>query len=44
MSSSMDELQAFYDASLPRVPEAIAFCDKFPLDELPDDAAQPAAA
>jgi hypothetical protein len=38
MSSSMDEMQAFYDASLPRVEEAIAYCDKFPLDDMPDDA------
>ena len=38
MASSMDEMQAFYDAILPRVPEAIAHCDKFPLDEMPDDA------
>ena len=37
MASSMDEMQAFYDAILPRVPEAIAFCDKFPLDDLPED-------
>ena len=38
MSSSMDELQDFYDAILPRVPEAIALCDTFPLDDMPDDA------
>ena len=38
MSSSMDELQTFYDAIFPRVSEAIAFCDKFPLDDMPDDA------
>jgi hypothetical protein len=38
MSSSMDQLQEFYDAILPRVPEALAYCDKFPLDDLPDDA------
>ena len=38
LASSMDELQAFYDAIFPRVEEAIAFCDKFPLDGLPDDA------
>jgi hypothetical protein len=38
LSSSMDEMQAFYDAAFPRVPDAIAFCDKFPLDGLPDDA------
>jgi hypothetical protein len=40
MSSSMDELQEYYDAILPRVEEAIAYCDKFPLDDMPDDAAR----
>ena len=34
----MDELQDFYDAIFPRVREAIAFCDKFPLDDMPADA------
>ncbi len=38
MASSMDELHAFYDAIFPRVEEAIAYCDKFPLDGMPDDA------
>ena len=38
MASSIDELQTFYDAALPRVPEAIAYCDTFPLDDLPADA------
>ena len=38
MSSSMEEMQAFYDAILPRVPEALAYCDRFPLEDLPDDA------
>jgi len=38
LASSMDEIQAFYDAFYPRAEEAIAYCDKFPLDELPDDA------
>ena len=38
MSSSMDEMQAFYDACFPRAEAAIAYCDQFPLDELPDDA------
>ncbi len=37
-ASSMSDLQALYDAVLPRAPEAIAFCDKFPLDEMPEDA------
>jgi hypothetical protein len=38
MSSSMEELQTFYDAIFPRVEEAIAYCDKFALDDMPDDA------
>ena len=38
MSTSMDEIQAFYDAFFPRAEEAIAYCDQFPLDELPEDA------
>jgi hypothetical protein len=37
MASSMAELQAFYDAAFPRVQEMIAFCEKFPLDDMPDD-------
>jgi hypothetical protein len=38
LSSTMDEIQAFYDAVFPRAPAAIAYLDGFPLDELPDDA------
>jgi hypothetical protein len=38
MASSMEEMQEFYDALYPRVEEAIDYCDKFPLDDLPDDA------
>jgi hypothetical protein len=38
MASSMEEMQAFYDAFFPRVNEAVDYCDKFPLDDLPDDA------
>jgi hypothetical protein len=38
MASTMAELQAFYEAALPRVAEATAYCDKFPLNDLPDDA------
>jgi hypothetical protein len=37
LSSTMVEMQAFYDAITPRAEEAIAFCDKFSLDELPED-------
>jgi hypothetical protein len=38
MASSMEEMQAFYDAFFPRIEEAIAYCDGFPLDEMPEDA------
>ena len=38
LASSMDEMQAFYDACFPRAEAAIAYLDQFPLDELPDDA------
>ena len=38
MASTMDEMQAFYDAFFPRVNEAVDYCDKFPLDDLPEDA------
>ena len=34
MSSSMEEMQAFYDAIFPRVTEVIAYCDTFPLDNM----------
>ncbi|WP_405137910.1 hypothetical protein [Nocardia sp. NBC_01388] len=38
ISSSMPELITFYDAFFPRLEEAISYCDKFPLDDLPEDA------
>ncbi|HVT20676.1 MAG TPA: hypothetical protein VHE57_04750 [Mycobacteriales bacterium] len=38
LASTMAELRAFYDACYPRVEEAITYCDKFDLDELPADA------
>ncbi|WP_427918709.1 hypothetical protein [Streptomyces sp. cg40] len=38
MASTMSDLQPFYDAGFPRIGEALAHCDKFPLHELPDDA------
>ncbi|WP_024805812.1 hypothetical protein [Nocardia sp. BMG51109] len=38
LASSMPELVTFHDAFLPRLDEAIAYCDKFPLDDLPEDA------
>ena len=33
----MDEMQAFYDAITARYEDAMAYCDKFPLDDMPDD-------
>jgi hypothetical protein len=35
---SMEELQSFYDAVFPRAEEAIAYCDLFPLADMPADA------
>jgi hypothetical protein len=37
LASSMPEMQAFYDAITPRSEAAIAYCDRFPLDGLPDE-------
>jgi hypothetical protein len=34
----MDEMQAFYDAITARYEEAMAYCDKFALDDMPEDA------
>ncbi len=33
----MAEMQDFYDAITPRAEEAISYCDKFSLDDMPDD-------
>jgi hypothetical protein len=38
LASSMEEMQAFYDAFFPRAEEAISYCDRFPLDQMPGDA------
>ena len=38
LGSTMDELQAFYDAAFPRLEAATAHLDALPLDALPDDA------
>ena len=38
MTSSMEDMQAFYDAFFPRAEEAIAYCHRFPLDDMPADA------
>src|SRR4030095_6786637 len=38
LGSTMAEMQAFYDALSPRAEEPIAYLDKFPIHDLPDDA------
>jgi hypothetical protein len=38
VASTMDELQAFYDAAFPRMEDALAYLDAYALDALPDDA------
>ncbi|MFC5753116.1 hypothetical protein [Actinomadura rugatobispora] len=38
MASTMPQMQEFYDAGFPRIQDALAYCDKFPLDDLTDDA------
>jgi hypothetical protein len=37
LASSMTDMQAFYDAITSRAEDALAYCDKFSLDDLPDD-------
>lgn len=34
LASSMDELQAFYDAAFPRLDDACAYLDRFGVDDL----------
>lgn len=38
LDSSMEELQAFYDAVMPRGQEMLDFLDQFELDDLPETA------
>ena len=38
LSSSMEEIQAFYDALFPQLEAAVAYLDQFPLAELPAQA------
>jgi len=38
LSSTMDELQAFYDAAFPRMEDAISYLEQFSMDALPEDA------
>jgi hypothetical protein len=38
LASRMDEMQALYDAALPRLRDVMAYLDRFPLHDLPPDA------
>jgi hypothetical protein len=38
LSSTMQELQAFYDAAFPRLEAALDYFDQYPFDALPDEA------
>jgi len=38
LSSTMEELQAFYDAMFPRGEAVLEYLDQFALDQMPDDA------
>jgi hypothetical protein len=38
LASTMDEMQAFYDAVVPRAKEATAYLEMLPFDALPEDA------
>ncbi|MEV4235734.1 hypothetical protein ACIBJI_15775 [Nocardia sp. NPDC050408] len=38
LDSSMDDMQRFYDAITPRAEDALAYCDKFTIDDIPEDA------
>jgi hypothetical protein len=38
MATPMLTMREFYDAFSPRLEEAIDYCDKFPLDDVPEDA------
>ncbi|GFG51261.1 hypothetical protein CQY20_03070 [Mycolicibacterium agri] len=39
LSSTMEEMQEFYDAAMPRLEAVMEYCDaRFPLDGMPDDA------
>jgi hypothetical protein len=38
VASTMDQLQAFYDAAFPRMQDAMSYLDQLDLNALPDDA------
>ena len=38
LASSLEEMQAFYEAIFPRIGDILAYCDMFPLEDMPPDA------
>jgi hypothetical protein len=36
-ASSIDDMRELYEAMFPRVDAALAYCDRFPLDRLPEE-------
>ena len=38
LATPIEEMKAFYDAMLPRAQAALEHCDRFPLDDMPEDA------
>jgi hypothetical protein len=40
LSSSMDEMQSFYDAAFPRLVDILSYLDELELNDLPPDADQ----
>ena len=38
LATPIEEMKAFYDAMFPRVQAALEHCDRFPLDDMPEDA------
>jgi hypothetical protein len=38
LSSTINELEAFYDAAFPRLADALAYLDQYDYPDLPDDA------
>ena len=40
LSSTMEEIQAFYDAIFPQMEAVVAYLNRFPLDQLPEGTQQ----
>ena len=38
VASTMNELQAFYDAAFPRMEDALVYLEQYSMDDLPEDA------